>query len=71
MPKFEITFAADVRAYSVIEIEAVDLTEADAKAHDMAATWPTNCPDDMVFNPEYDTLGNLECLTVDPVYPPK
>jgi hypothetical protein len=72
MPKFNVTFAADVRAYSrEIEIEAANEEEAEARAAEVARKWPCSLPayvaeDDreFTFNPEYETLDNIEVMTV-------
>lgn len=65
MPKFNISFAANVRAYSpTITIEAANEADAEAKAQAMLDRWP-NGEEDFVFNPEYETLSDFEVIDVE------
>lgn len=64
MPKFNICFAADVRAYGSVTIEAASMTEASIEASKML---DANFKDERfpIFDPAYDTLDNFELLSVD------
>lgn len=72
MPKYTATFAGNVRAYTTVEIEATDEDAAHQRFQELAAmmaddsgTDEKDYPEeiaDLVFNPQYDTLNEIEYL---------
>jgi hypothetical protein len=62
MMKFTVTLAANVRAYTTIEIEAADEEAAFERAKAIADSPWAHPGTDMVFNPDYSTLSDIEVL---------
>jgi hypothetical protein len=70
MPKYYATFAANVRAYTTVTIEAADEAAAHQRFQELAAAMGNDVhmedfpeeTQDIVFSPEYDTLTDIEYL---------
>lgn len=67
---YTVTIACNVRAYATVEIEAADEEAAQRRAEELVdelknpSNYKHESPEleDVVFNPEYDTLNDYELL---------
>lgn len=63
MPKYTATFAANVRVYAPVTVEAADDNAAHQRFQELAAKMNIGWSDgDAVFDPEWDTLADIEYL---------